>query len=113
MCSSDLSFIGSPGPNSFDAFLSLTLVVVLAIAGRGEISAPVVAAGAFVLAPAYIQNATFNEWLPVLFGVSAVAAAVGSNGSAAAWLHRAAERARSTRRESPVRYRLERSGVAP
>jgi ABC-type branched-subunit amino acid transport system permease subunit len=73
------SFSGTFGGVSFLSFLSLTLLVVLAIAGRGELTAPVVAAGALYVVPSYIRNATFNEYLPVLFGVSAMAVAVLSS----------------------------------
>jgi branched-subunit amino acid ABC-type transport system permease component len=101
------SFIQSPGPNSFDAFLSLIILVVLALAGRGELTAPIVAATVYVLAPAYIQSATFNKWLPVVFGLSAVAAASGSAVGVSDLVHRAAERARARGQYSPVRYRVE------
>ncbi len=73
------SFSGTVGGVSFPSFLSLTLVVVLAIAGGGELLAPVVAAVALQIVPSYVRNATFNDYLPVLFGVSAVAVAVLSN----------------------------------
>lgn len=104
------AFIQSPGPNSFDAFLSLTLLTVLAIAGRGELSGPVVAAGVFVLVPAYVQSAAFTRWLPVMFGVIAIAAVTDWSDRASARLHRAAEQARTHRSSSPVRHRLEAAG---
>jgi branched-subunit amino acid ABC-type transport system permease component len=107
------SFIGSFGSSSFDALLSLTLLVVLAIAGSGEISAPVVAAAAYIVVPSYIQSATLNEWLPVLFGVSAIAVAVTSARPGPAPVFRLPERVAARRRESPVRYRLEGSASAP
>jgi len=100
------AFIQSPGPGSFDAFLSLTLLVVLMIAGRGDIRGPIVAAVLLILVPGYVQSPTFNRWLPVMFGLAAIAAAVDANTSAAAVLHRAARRARSRGRSSPVRSRL-------
>jgi len=101
------AFIGSVGPNSFNSFLSLSLLVVLAIAGRGELSAPVVAAVAYVIVPSYIQNATFNKYLPVLFGVGAIVAAVRSTGTMPVDLSAVAKRAEIRGRESPVRYRYE------
>jgi branched-subunit amino acid ABC-type transport system permease component len=73
------SFNGTFGGISFPSFLSLLLIVVLAIAGRDELLAPVVAAAALHVVPSYVNNATFNDYLPVLFGVSAVAVAVMSN----------------------------------
>lgn len=60
----------------FTAYASLTWLVVLAIAGRGRQSAPVLAAVFLVVVPAYIQSAVVLEWLPVLFGVGAIGAAV-------------------------------------
>lgn len=101
------AFIQSPGPNSFDAFLSLTMLTVLAIAGRGELSGPLIAAALLVLVPAYIQSATVNQWLPVAFGVTAVAAVTDWRDRASALLHRSAEQARARRSSSPVRHRLE------
>jgi ABC-type branched-subunit amino acid transport system permease subunit len=98
--------IGTIGPNSFDAFLSLTLIVVLAISGRGELSAPLIAAAALILVPSYVNSPTFNEWLPVLFGTSAVIAAISVPGAGGQWLRRAAARASARGRTSPVRYRL-------
>jgi ABC-type branched-subunit amino acid transport system permease subunit len=106
-------FIGSFGPNSFDALLSLTLLVVLAIAGAGEISAPVIAAVAYILVPSYIQSSALNEWLPVLFGVSAIAVAVVSARPGRPPALRMPERVAARGRESPVRYRLEGSASAP
>jgi branched-subunit amino acid ABC-type transport system permease component len=73
------SFSGTVSGVSFPSFLSLTLVVVLAIAGRGELVAPVVAAVALHIVPSYVNSGTFNDYLPVLFGVSAVTVAVLSN----------------------------------
>jgi ABC-type branched-subunit amino acid transport system permease subunit len=73
------SFTGTVGGISFPSFLSLLLVVVLAIAGRGEVLAPVAAAVALHLVPSYINNAAINDWLPVLFGLGAINVAVLSN----------------------------------
>jgi ABC-type branched-subunit amino acid transport system permease subunit len=83
------------------------LLVALAIAGRGELSAPVIAAVSYVLVPSYIQNATLNLYLPVLFGVGAIVAALRSTGIKPVDLRAAAERATVRCRESPVRYRYE------
>lgn len=60
----------------FPAFQSLTLLVVLAIAGPGTLRSTFVAAAFFVVAPSYIRNATFIDLLPVLFGVSAIGIAL-------------------------------------
>jgi ABC-type branched-subunit amino acid transport system permease subunit len=98
--------IGTVGPTSFDAFLSLTLIVVLAISGRGELSAPIVAAAALVLVPSYVTGRAFNDWLPVLFGASAMLFAIGAPRDLAQRLHRGAERSRQRGDASPVRFRV-------
>jgi branched-subunit amino acid ABC-type transport system permease component len=100
------AFIGTVGQNSFSSFLSLNLLVVLAIAGRGQLSAPLIAAAAYVIVPSYIQNATLNTYLPVLFGIGAVAAAIRSTGTTMD-LRTISKRAEIRGRESPVRYRYE------
>jgi ABC-type branched-subunit amino acid transport system permease subunit len=56
----------------------LTLLVVLAIAGPGTLRPAFVAAAAFVVVPSYIRNATFIDFLPVLFGLSAIGVALFS-----------------------------------
>jgi ABC-type branched-subunit amino acid transport system permease subunit len=101
------AFIGSVGPNSFNPFLSLLLLVALALAGRRALAAPVIAAVAYVIVPSYVQNATFNKYLPVLFGVGAMVAAVRSTGTTPVNLRAVAERAEIRGRESPVRYRYQ------
>jgi ABC-type branched-subunit amino acid transport system permease subunit len=107
------SFIGSFGPNSFDALLSLILVVVLAISGPGELSAPIIAAVAYILVPSYVQSSDLNEWLPVLFGVSAVLVAMASARPGPAPMLRIPKRVAARGRSSPVRYRLENAATAP
>jgi hypothetical protein len=61
---------------SFIALLSLTLVVVLAISGKGEISTPAVASLALFVAPSYIDVAAFTDYQPVLFGVAAITVSI-------------------------------------
>ncbi|MDQ3103614.1 MAG: ABC transporter permease [Actinomycetota bacterium] len=72
---------GSFGSASFSSFLSLTLVVVLAIAGSGEVRGPLTAAAVLHLVPSYLRNESLNAYLPVMFGVIAVAVAVLSTGA--------------------------------
>ena len=60
----------------FKAFQSLTLLVVLAIAGPGNLRSAFVAAIALVVVPSYITRPTVVDFLPVLFGVSAIAIAL-------------------------------------
>ena len=70
---------GSINSAGFTSFESLLLLAVLAISGAGEIRASFVAAASLAIVPAYIDNPTFVTWLPVLFGVAAIAAAVRSS----------------------------------
>lgn len=106
------SFSGTTSGISFTALLSLTLIVVLAINGNGELRAPVGAAFALYVIPSYIRNPTFNDYLPVLFGVSAIAVSVLSNprfdpaGRVRAWADASRRRARVSR----VAIRLQRAG---
>ena len=106
-----MSFSGTTGPASFFALLSLTLIVILAINGNGALRAPVGAAFALYVIPSYLRNETFNEYLPVLFGVSAIAVSVLSNprfdpgGRVRSWVAASRRRTRSTR----LNVRLERA----
>jgi branched-subunit amino acid ABC-type transport system permease component len=70
-------------PTSFDPFNSLTLLAVLAIAGAGVIRYGFVGGIGLFLIPVFISNATVANYLPLLFGVSAIATAalVGSAGN--------------------------------
>jgi ABC-type branched-subunit amino acid transport system permease subunit len=104
------SFSGTFGGASFPSFNSLLLIVVLAIAGAGELRAPLVAAVALYLVPSYLRSETFNEYLPVLFGVSAIAVAVLSNPDIdlSSRFRGAAERSRRRARSSRIRVRAAR-----
>jgi len=108
------SFSGTTSGISFTALLSLTLIVVLAINGNGELRAPVGAAFALYVIPSYIRNETFNEYLPVLFGVTAVAVSVLSNQryDPAARLHNLATASRRRARATRVTLRLRRATEA-
>ena len=74
------SFGGTTTGITFSALLSLSLVVVLAISGTGEISAPAIAALALFVAPAYIDIPAFTDYQPVLFGAAAIAVSVVTTG---------------------------------
>src|SRR5204863_3483290 len=98
---------GSASPGNFGSFASLTLLVVLVIVAGSEDIASVGAAIALVVIPAYITSARVNDYLPLLFGVSAVLAAMGHAGlKAPAWLTRAAASARRRPHRSPVTARV-------
>ena len=62
--------------SSFDPFTSLIFLAVLAIAGRGEIRAALIAAVLLVVGPAYIDNDTLQLYLPVAFGAAAIVASI-------------------------------------
>jgi ABC-type branched-subunit amino acid transport system permease subunit len=78
---------GSLTPNSFDPFNSLTLLAVLAISGGGVILYGFVGVIGLFLIPVFISNATVANYLPLLFGVAAIANAA-SAGSAASFRRR-------------------------
>jgi ABC-type branched-subunit amino acid transport system permease subunit len=101
---------GSASPGNFGTFASLLLVVVAVIVPGAEVTASIGAAFALIVMPSYISSAELTDYLPVLFGVSAVSVAMGHAGShAPAWLARAASRARPQPQRSPVRTRLDRA----
>lgn len=93
------AFSGSTNGQSFSFFNSLILVVILVVAGRSEIRAPVLAAVALHVVPAYVQWDQLTELLPVAFGVSAVGSALLSTpGERTSW----ARRGRGARRRVPL-----------
>jgi ABC-type branched-subunit amino acid transport system permease subunit len=100
------SFSGTFGSASFPSLLSLTLVVILAIAGRGEFASPIIAAAALYIVPSYVRNATFNDYLPVVFGASAVAVAVIGNPRLDVPGRIAAAAAHATRSDATTRARV-------
>jgi ABC-type branched-subunit amino acid transport system permease subunit len=104
---------GSINGTSFPSFASLILVAVLVIAGSGLIRSAVLAAAAFIVVPAYIENATFQEGLPAIFGVAAMLTAVASAGGfdATGRLARWAQATAWRTRRSPVTERLR--GLVP
>src|SRR5207248_11339654 len=94
---------GSASPGNFGAFASLTLLVVLVIVAGSEVTASIGAAAALVVLPSYITSARLNDYLPVLFGASAVLVAMSHAGmQAPAWLGRAAANARRRPHRRPV-----------
>jgi branched-subunit amino acid ABC-type transport system permease component len=79
----------------FGAFLSLTMVAVLMISGRGEISSVFIAAAVLIVAPSYIRSATYQEFQPVVFGALAMYAATrpaGGGRISALWARAGARR---------------------
>jgi ABC-type branched-subunit amino acid transport system permease subunit len=79
----------------FGAFLSLTMVAVLMISGRGEIASVFIAAAILVVSPSYIRSASYQEFQPVAFGALAMYAATrpaGGGRVAGLWSRLAARR---------------------
>jgi hypothetical protein len=78
---------------------------VLAIAGSGGVSSAVLAAGLLVVVPSYANSPGYTEAQPILFGILAVVAALGSAGH----FNFAGRVARARRRamRSPVTARVE------
>lgn len=100
---------GSVDVAPFDPFQSLLYLAVLAVAGRGQLRAAVVAALLLAVLPAYIAGSdTVATYEPVAFGVGAIAVALaeGSRDEIAALVRRGAERGRARLARGPVAARL-------
>ena len=91
----------------FGPFASITWLTVLALAGRGEFSAGVIAAFVLAVVPSYVDKPAYTDWQPVIFGTFAVLASLAQGGAlpGAAWLRRSAERNAERSVHSPVRER--------
>lgn len=101
---------GSVDVAPFDPFQSLLYLAVLAVAGSGQLSAPIVAAALLSVVPSYLAGSdTVATYEPVVFGISAVAVALaaGSRDELTALVRRGAERGRARLARSPVRARME------
>jgi branched-subunit amino acid ABC-type transport system permease component len=98
---------GSISGIGFGPFASITWLTVLALAGRGEFSAGVIAAFVLAVVPSYVDKAAYTDWQPVIFGSFAVLASLAQGGAlpGAAWLRRSAERNADRSVHSPVRER--------
>jgi len=97
---------GSASPGNFAALAGLQLVVTLVIVPGGEVTAAIGAAAALAVLPSYITSAALNDYLPVLFGVSAVLVAMSHAGvRVPPWLTRAAARTRPHSERSPATAR--------
>jgi branched-subunit amino acid ABC-type transport system permease component len=71
---------GSVSVYGFNSFQSLLLLPVLFIAGRNQVVSPFIAAFALAVAPTYFTGQWFTDYQPVIFGLSAIAAAIATNG---------------------------------
>jgi ABC-type branched-subunit amino acid transport system permease subunit len=66
----------SAGGLSYDFSISLLLIAVLFISGARPVVSAFVAAFLYVVAPGYITSHTLNEYVPVIFGASALLVAI-------------------------------------
>ena len=105
-----LAYSGTASGTSFGALQSLTLVVVLTIAGRGELSGPLVASVALYLLPAYIVSEAFTDYQPVAFGIGAMAVCVLSNDANGITARIRTAATRSQWRQSATRISMRRGG---
>jgi len=101
--------VGSVNGSTFDPFVSLLILAVLAIAGPGTIRSALAGAIGYAVVPAYINNPHLSDWLTVVFGASALVVALASGFTAGGRfgprLAGAAERARARATRSPVAAR--------
>ena len=100
---------GSVDVAPFDPFQSLLYLAVLAVAGSGQLRAPVVAALLLAVLPAYLAGSdTVATYEPVAFGVGALVVALteGSREQLVALVRRGAERGRGRRSRGPVSARM-------
>ena len=97
---------GSINGQPFGPFTSVLWLATLAIAGAGLIAPAFVAGVAIAVIPAYLTG--FTKWQPVLFGIAAIAVAIGSGKESpvAQWLRRAAAASAGRADRDPVRARM-------
>jgi ABC-type branched-subunit amino acid transport system permease subunit len=98
---------GQIGYIGFGAFTSIIWLAVLALAGRGELSAGVIAAFVLAVLPSYVDKPAYTDWQPVIFGALAITASLAQGGALpfGAWLRRSAQRSAERSVYSPVRER--------
>lgn len=76
---------GSANGDTFTSFLSLILLTVFAVAGRGAIRPAFIASLLYIVGPGYGASG-LSDALPAIFGIAAILVAVSSNGGGpAAW----------------------------
>jgi ABC-type branched-subunit amino acid transport system permease subunit len=98
---------GNATPANFGALGSLQLLVVLVLVPGSEVTAAIGAAAALSVIPSYITSAQLNDYLPVLYGTSAVLVAMSHSGMhAPGWLVRVASRTRPSGSRHPATARL-------
>lgn len=88
----------------FNSFQSLTWLAVLVLAGRGQFLSAVLAGIALSVIPSYITDPTAQSYLPLAFGLSAIAiAAMRGSATSAGRKHSGAATGRTAR--TPVKAR--------
>lgn len=101
---------GSTNATPFNAFQSLLFLVVLAIAGSGTMRPAIIAALSLVVAPAYVFefviDARFSDYLPILFGLAAVAVALADGARVGLRMPTGARTSERATGRSPVSNRL-------
>jgi branched-subunit amino acid ABC-type transport system permease component len=99
---------GNASSANFTSFAGLYLVVLAVVVGGSEVTSSIVAALALTVLPSYITSASLNNYLPVVFGLSAVLVSMSHAGmQAPAWLVRAATNTRRHPHRSRLTARLE------
>jgi len=73
--------LGNVSEQTFDPLASLTYLVVIVIAVGDPVWAAVAGAVGIAIIPGYVQSGNVSEYLQLLFGVIAIAVAVGPNHS--------------------------------
>jgi branched-subunit amino acid ABC-type transport system permease component len=97
---------GNATPANFGALAGLQLIVVLVLVPGSEVTGALGAAAALSVIPSYVTSAQLNEYLPVVYGVSAVLVAMSHGGvHAPRALVRAAARTRVRAERSPIAAR--------
>jgi branched-subunit amino acid ABC-type transport system permease component len=81
---------GSVSSDSYNYLNSLLILAVLALAGRGTLSAAVIAPVISIIPLVYIDGETPAQWLQLTFGVAAILSAVDLPTHLATWIARGA-----------------------
>jgi ABC-type branched-subunit amino acid transport system permease subunit len=96
---------GTVGALSYDFSVSLVLVAVLFLGGRQPVLGAFLAAGAFIIAPGYINSPLAQKYIPVVFGAGVVLVAM-FGGLPIVDRIRASRRHREREHRSPVLARM-------
>ncbi len=81
---------GSVSSDSYNYLNSLLILAVLSLAGRGTLSAAVIAPVISIIPLVYIDGETPAQWLQLIFGVAAILSAVNLPAHISKWIARGA-----------------------